>query len=339
MPRKGRLLIPGACYHIIGRGFERRDVFSEPEHKQDFLRRLEKGLFKVGAQCFAWALMSNHYHLLIRASEIPLGKLMSSVLTGFACYYNRQHDRSGYVFQNRFQSILCDEQSYFLELVRYIHLNPVRAKQLESLDELDHYPWTGHAAVMGNASCGWLEVDELLGHFASTDKQARYRYREFIGNGLSACSEADLSGGGLIRSHQGWENLSRLKRENVSCIGDERILGTGEFVRTALNEDELKVETYTLRKSQGWSFTALSQAICVQFGVSGDQLLSKSRAVNVSDAKSMLCYWAVEELGLTVTDVAKELNMSHQGASKRVGRGREISVKRELRFDDLKLSC
>ena len=126
--------------------------------------------------------MSNHYHLLIRARQASLAKLMSPLLGGFAGSYNRRKHRSGYVFQNRFQSILCEEDSYFLELVRYIHLNPLRAGLIESLTELDKYPWTGHSALMGKTRCEWLAVKDVLSHFADRSSLARSRYRLFIEN-------------------------------------------------------------------------------------------------------------------------------------------------------------
>ena len=100
-------------------------------------------------QCLAWAIMSNHYHLLMRVGAQPLSKLMSPLLGGYASNYNRRHRRSGYVFQNRYKSILFDADSYLLELVRTIHLNPIKAKILKSLSQLDRYHWTGHAGLQG----------------------------------------------------------------------------------------------------------------------------------------------------------------------------------------------
>ena len=130
----GRLHVPGGCYHVIGRGLERRYIFGEDTDKLDFLARLGKNLAHSQAQCLAWAIMSNHYHLLVRVSNRPLSRLMAPLLGGYAGSYNRRHRRSGYVFQNRYESILCDEESYLLELIRYIHLNRERneARLLES---------------------------------------------------------------------------------------------------------------------------------------------------------------------------------------------------------------
>ena len=176
MPRRGRLHIPGGCYHVLGRGLEQRYIFEDSADKRDFLSRFGKNLQQNNAQCLAWAIMSNHYHFLIRAGVRPLGKLMAPVLGGFAGSYNRRHRRSGYVFQNRFTSILCDEDSYLLELIRYIHLNPLRAKMIDNLSELGRYPWTGHAGVLGKHGKKWHFVDEVLLHFGNSRSQAREKY-------------------------------------------------------------------------------------------------------------------------------------------------------------------
>ncbi|MBL4571845.1 MAG: transposase [Gammaproteobacteria bacterium] len=149
MPRRGRLHIPGGCYHVIGRGLERRYIFEDAVDKRDFLSRFGDNLRRSDAQCLAWAMMSNHYHLLIRIGVLPLAKLMAPVLGGYAGNYNRRHCRSGYVTQNRFTSILCDEDSYLFELIRYIHLNPLRAEVIDSFAELGRYQWTGHAGILG----------------------------------------------------------------------------------------------------------------------------------------------------------------------------------------------
>ena len=118
MPRIGRLHIPGGYYHVVGRGLERRYIFESGVDKNHLLSRFGKGLARADARCHAWALMSNHYHFLIQVSDTPLPRLMASVLSGYAGSYNRRHKRCGYVFQNRYKSVLIDVESYYLQLVR-----------------------------------------------------------------------------------------------------------------------------------------------------------------------------------------------------------------------------
>ena len=165
MPRTGRLHIAGGYYHVMGRGLERRRIFSGKKNKEDFINRLAFLVKELPFECMAWSLMSNHYHLLIRVGDEPLSRLMRRLLSGYATNYNIRQKRSGYVFQNRYKSILCDADNYFLELVRYIHLNPVKAKMLRDISELDRYSWTGHGAIMGNQSNDWQNTDEVLDYY------------------------------------------------------------------------------------------------------------------------------------------------------------------------------
>ncbi|MDW7711537.1 MAG: transposase [Deferrisomatales bacterium] len=147
MPRQARLDLPGLLQHVIVRGIERRRIFFDDEDREDFVGRLSRLLVATKTQCFAWALLPNHFHLLLRPTEIPLASFMRRLLTGYAVTFNLRYKRSGHLFQNRYKSIVCDEEEYLLALVRYIGLNPLRVRLVSNLDELDWYPWCGHAAT------------------------------------------------------------------------------------------------------------------------------------------------------------------------------------------------
>ena len=144
MPRQARLDAPGTLHHVMVRGIERRVIFRDELDRADFVTRLA-ALVKIGALViYAWALLPNHAHLLVRTGSRPLPRSMRSLLTGYAGAFNRRHKRVGHLFQNRYKSIVVEEEPYLLELVRYLHLNPLRAKILSDLRALDRYPWTGH---------------------------------------------------------------------------------------------------------------------------------------------------------------------------------------------------
>lgn len=335
MPRRGRLHIPGGCYHVIGRGLERRYIFQKTADKQDFLSRLDRCLSRSQSQCLAWAIMSNHYHLLIRAGPQPLSKLMASLLGGYGGSYNRRHARAGYVFQNRFKSILCDEDSYLLELVRYIHLNPVKAKIVNTLRELDRYPWTGHSGMVKKKQYSWHEVDAVLCLFGETRRKAKLAYRRFMLEGLNTSEPSDLSGGGLVRSIGGWESVSLLRSEHARCIGDERILGGGQFVDQVLACDNLQIEAQTLRIRQGWTLEKLIDLVCNYCDIEQQYLITKARENNLALAKSLICYWGVEELGLTSNELCPRLQISQQAVSKWVKKGCVHLRSESLTFDDL----
>ena len=127
MARGPRLDAPGSLHHVIVRGIERRRIFETEKDREDFLDRLETVVTEGKATCFAWALIPNHAHILLRTGAAPLAKMMRRLLTGYAVSFNLRYQRAGHLFQNRYKSMICEEDSYLLELVRYIHLNCIRA--------------------------------------------------------------------------------------------------------------------------------------------------------------------------------------------------------------------
>ncbi len=150
MPRVARLDSPGVLQHVIVRGNEKRKIFLGDQDRRRFLDRLSQLLGDSETLCYAWSLIPNHFHLLLLPIHFKLAVLMRRLLTGYAVTFNLAHHRIGHLFQNRYKSIVCDKESYLLELVRYIHLNPMRAGLVRTLEELDRYSWSGHAVLMGN---------------------------------------------------------------------------------------------------------------------------------------------------------------------------------------------
>jgi putative transposase len=148
MPRKARVDAPGALHHVIARGIEKRDIFRDDHDRNSFLERLGAIIDESGTICYAWALLPNHCHLLFETGLSPIATVMRRLLTGYAVTFNRRHRRHGHLFQNRYKSILCQEEVYLKELVRYIHLNPLRAKIVDDLKQLDNYAFCGHSALM-----------------------------------------------------------------------------------------------------------------------------------------------------------------------------------------------
>lgn len=159
---------------------------------------------------------------------------MRRLLTGYAVTFNHRHRRHGRLFQNRYKSILCQEDSYLLELVRYIHLNPVRARQVTSLIELNRYPYCGHNRLMGQERSDWQDVDGVLSHFGKVVSAARKKYSTFVEDGMSQGKRPELTGGGLVRSAGGWKELGALRKTNIHLHNDERILGDSDFVKAVL---------------------------------------------------------------------------------------------------------
>lgn len=163
--------------HVIVRGIEKRDIFLDDEDRVLFVDRLSTLLKQTDTRCYAWALMSNHFHLLLMPTCCTLSTFMSRLLTSYAVNFNRTHNRSGHLLQNRYKSIVCEEEPYLLELVRYIHLNPLRAGLVKDLSELDLYPWSGHAVLMGSQQMEEQERSEILLRYGQNKNTAMTAYR------------------------------------------------------------------------------------------------------------------------------------------------------------------
>ncbi|MBI4766981.1 MAG: transposase [Deltaproteobacteria bacterium] len=242
MPRRSRIDTTGALHHIMVRGIEKGTIFRNDSDRDEFLRRFGKILQDTKTPCYAWALIPNHFHLLLRTGNMPISTIMGRLLTGYALWFNRTHRRHGHLFQNRFKSILCQEDTYLLELVRYIHLNPIRAKLVKDVDELSQYPYCGHGALMGKFKNHWQDTEWVLGMFRKKLGEARRSYKNFVVAGISKGKRQDLTGGGLVRSAGGWEGVKTLREEGVYQKNDDRILGDGDFVERVLSSAEEAME-------------------------------------------------------------------------------------------------
>jgi putative transposase len=138
MPRLARLDAPGVLHHIMIRGIERCKIFRDNKDRDDFIEPLSVILQETNTSCYAWSLMSNHAHFLFRSGESGIAKVMGRLLTGYAVRFNRRYKRHGQLFQNRYTSVICQEDTYLKELVRYIHLNPVRVNIVQDIQQLNH---------------------------------------------------------------------------------------------------------------------------------------------------------------------------------------------------------
>jgi putative transposase len=324
MPRKSRIDAPGALHHIMVRGIDRQDIFSDYKDYFSFLERFADLLTETKTACFAWVLIPNHVHLLLRTGKVPISVLMKRLLTGYAVNYNRRHNRSGHLFQNRYKSILCQEDSYLLELVRYVHLNPLRATLVKEYKELAGYPYCGHGAIMGRRKIKWQDTDYVLGLFGNKESGARGEYSRFVRNGIEQGSRPDLTGGGLLRSHGGWTGVKLLRETGDYQKGDERILGDGRFVKEVLSKAEEKFKQKYRLKAEGYNLNKLVNRVSEITGISSAQIFDSQRDKRRTDARSILCFWAKDELGMTQRELALALNLTPSAISHAVKRGRTL---------------
>lgn len=333
MPRQARIDGAGTLHHIICRGIERKEIFTDDLDRDDFVSRLETILVQTSTRCFAWALIPNHFHLLLQTGSVPIATIMRRLLTGYATKFNRRHGRHGHLFQNRYKSILCQEETYLLELVRYIHLNPLRAGIVSSLEELRGYKYCGHSRILARNIDSWLAADQILTRFGKSLKASRKSYEAFIADGAGQGRRSDLIGGGLFRSAGGWRAIMSAQSAGIFLKSDERILGDSDFVERILETADEDMERGIRYRQQGVDLEKLAKVVAEALNVEPVELEAPGRQPSRVQARSLFCYWAVRELGATATLLAKRFNLTQPAISLAVGRGERLAAERGWRLD------
>jgi REP element-mobilizing transposase RayT len=292
------------------RGWERRAIFRDDADREDFVARLA-AVAEAGALIvYAWALLPNHAHLLVRTGIRPLARSMRSLLTGYAGAFNRRHKRVGHLFQNRYKSIVVEEEPYLLELVRYLHLNPLRAQVVPDLRRLDRYPWAGHSALLGTVPRPWQDTQTILAQFGSTHRRPIAAYRAFVQDGLPQGRRSELQGGGRVRSAGGWAEVRALRHQGPPTTADARILGRGDFVDRLLAEAAAHTRA-TLRVTPPRPPLAiLARQLATQAGCALADLLAGRRTRAVRQARRRLSQLAVRDLGYSGATVARFLGVT-----------------------------
>jgi len=335
MPRTSRLDSPGLLHHVMIRGIERREIFKDDEDREKLIERVSVLLPETRTRCYAWAFMTNHAHFLFRSGTSGLSTLMRRLLTGYAVSYNRRHNRHGQLFQNRYKSIICQEDVYLQELVRYIHLNPLRQKIVADLKELEGYAYCGHSALVGRKKRDWQDVKYVLGYFGKRPAEARKNYRSYVKEGVSEGRRPELVGGGLIRSLGGWDAIKKMRFTGQDRIkSDQRILGDSGFVNEVLAESEENFSRKYALKSLGFDFEKVLEKVSALFGLEKEYIISKGRQRERVRARDLLCYWTTIELGIPMVALAKKLGMTLAAVSYAVQRGERIANEGHHSLDD-----
>ena len=177
MPRKPRLHIPGAVYHVILRGNNQQDLFFCAADYIHLNQLVDRSTTRLNASVHAFCWMGNHIHLAVQISDVPLGRLVQWIASRYAYYLNRRLGRTGHLFERRYRAILVDADSYLLELVRYIHLNPVKAGIVKKPTS---YIWSSHRYYLGQGTLDWLVTDWVLSFFGMNLQQARKTFHDFV---------------------------------------------------------------------------------------------------------------------------------------------------------------
>jgi len=284
MPRDARIDFPGAFHHVYARGIEKRKIFLDDWDKGELRRRIRINLEKFEASCLAWAFMPNHFHLIFFSSKGNLSGFMRCVMTGYANYFNRKYDRAGHLFQNRYKSSLIDSARYLLELIRYVHLNPIRAGIVSSLEQLSEYPWTSHFGIRRSEDFPWKEFPEIYDFFACYGETEVFsRYLDFLKEGADPERSAD------------WGEH-----------GDD----SQPVASTPARNFPWVPEAESLPKE----FMKIVDRCCIEFGITPDCIFNKRDRTSVNARKKTL-HISVVEKGMPVKSVCSWLGLSRSGGA------------------------
>ena len=212
-----------------------------------------------------------------------------------------------------------------MELVRYIHLNPLRAKLVPDLKALGRYPYSEHGVLMDKLKKQWQDTDKVLKFFGQKAGSARRAYRAFVKKGINQGKRTDLTGGGLVRSSGGWAAVKAFRAAKIFEKSDERILGNGDFVETVLAAAKEAMERKYDLQSRGFTIDRVAARVAEVLSVKQEDVWAAGRHQKTVRARSLLCYWAVRELGVTMTSLSKLLNISVQAIGKSVIRGENLA--------------
>ena len=212
-----------------------------------------------------------------------------------------------------------------LELVRYIHLNPLRAKLVKRLTESDKYPYSGHSALMGKVQRGFQDTDYVLQLFGEKVPAARKAYLAYVERGITQGRRPELVGGGLIRSAGGWAVIKTMRRAQDHMKSDERILGDGDFTQSVLDEAKERLEERYGLQAQGYDLDKVTIRVASELGIDPEQVWTAGKHPLKVKARTLVCYWAVRKMGFSATELSKKLGVSQPSVSISVERGEKIA--------------
>lgn len=266
MARKPRIEFKGAFYHVIVRGNQRQEIFKE---KGDFLKYLEiitkyKQRYQYFLYCYV--LMSNHVHLLIEIQRTPLSKILQGINQSYTMYFNRKYNTIGHLFQGRYKAILCDKDEYLLSLLKYIHLNPLRAKIVKGLRE---YRWSSHHTyVKKEDKNNLIKTDQILRMFSEDKTKARRLYKTFMGD------------------------ESAVKKDDIYTTVDQRILGGEKFVEKVL--DKHGEELSKGRRKREYTLAEIARGLERIYGITIKQIRQQSKSREISLGRKLMTLVANE---------------------------------------------
>ncbi len=238
MARPLRIEFPGALYHVIARGNERKAVFRDDADREDYLGRLGHYREKFGFRLLAYCLMSNHVHLAMETGRDPLSRIMAGLQSSYTQYFNRRHRRVGHLFQGRYKAFMVEKDRYGLALLRYIHENPVKARIAMKAEE---YPWSSDRYYRRGKGPEWLDVDHLMAMLGTRRSAAIRAYRRLMREEVAEPYEDVASWGQAVKGDEQFADLAFQK------IGEPKVLRRGLTVE-AVARDVARRQKISLEK-------------------------------------------------------------------------------------------
>lgn len=321
MVRQARIDIPGQLYHIIIRGIEQRHIYKNRTDYQEFLRRYKIIIHENDCKCFAWALMPNHAHLLMRTGPMGLSYVMSRLLTGYSMYFNKKYKRAGHLFQNRYKSILCDQDEYLMELIRYIHLNPLKAGIIKRYKDLEKYPWVGHGAIMGTLPNSCIDTETVLSLYGHHLGAARDNYYTNVEDGMG--EQKDYEGGGLIRSRSDGKGFLITRKLGPNDYYDERILGGNDFVKNIQGIVPGTSETREVAHKT-IEFDRIIDICAQKHGIPVMAVRGNNKSLPVKELRVKLSVIGVAQYGMNNEEIGKKLGITGSTVSKCLSRNKKL---------------
>ena len=287
MPRLPRLHAPGATYHVTARGNHRQDIFFKRTDRQALDEIMAHAQQRTGARVHAYCWTTTHLHLLVQVGILPLGVLMQRVCARLARFSQKNLSTTGHLFENRYHALLVDADSYFLELLRYIHLDPVRAGLVDSPSR---YIWSSHRTYLGKAIQAWVHTEFALGLFSDEPSRARVLYEQFINEQVGRPCTIELKG------HP----------------NDRRVLGDDRFLQ--------QLEIPALPRFASTTLEQLANEICREHGVTLESLRSPHRQRVLCRIRAHLAQHAIAERAASLSQVARFLNRSASALTRAIDR-------------------
>jgi putative transposase len=299
MPRKPRLHYPGAVYHVILRGNSGQDVFFDAGDRTRFFLLLQEGVERFGFRIHAFCLMTTHLHLAMQVGDMPLSRIMQNIGFRYTQFINRKYQRTGHLFQGRYKALMIDADSYLLTLIRYIHLNPLRAGMAIRPEA---YPWSSHPSYLGMAPRPpWLTTDWALAQFSDQTGTAIQRYRAFVNEGLDEGHRNDFHRGSF----------------------EGRALGDDSFIAQVLRQaEETRAADLTLNQ--------VITSVCETYQLKPSELCSPGKTRLAAEARAVAALLVRNAKGLTLSELAAFFDRDLSGLSQAARR-----IERRIKTDGL----